>query len=66
LFLTVSLGNNVIFYGCKFKSLFNIRCTHRLDIPSCAAAFPVDLLGLLSSATLIASVFSGELTDEGR
>jgi hypothetical protein len=39
------------FDGYKFKSLFNIRCTDRLDIPSCAAAFLVDLLGLLCSAT---------------
>jgi hypothetical protein len=37
-----------------------------LDIPSCAAAFLVDLLGLLCSTTLTASVFSEERTDEGQ
>jgi hypothetical protein len=36
-----------------------------MDISSGAAAFLVDLLGLLCSATLIVSMFSGELTDEG-
>jgi hypothetical protein len=53
-------------YGYKFKSLFNIRCTDRLDSLSCAAAFLVDLLGLLCSSTLIARMFSGERTDEGQ
>jgi hypothetical protein len=52
-------------YGYKFKSLFNICFTDHLDIPSYTAAFLVDLLGLLCSATLTASVFSGECTDEG-
>jgi hypothetical protein len=60
LFRAVSLGNTVISYGYKFKSLFNIRCTDRLDIPSCAAAFLVELLGLLCRATLTASMLSGE------
>jgi hypothetical protein len=41
-------------------------CIDGLDIPSCAAAFLVDLLGLLCSATLTASMFSGERTDEGQ
>jgi hypothetical protein len=66
LFWSVSLGNSVILYGYEFKSLLSIRCTDRLDIPSCAAAFLVDLLGLLCSVTLTASVFSGERTEEGR
>jgi hypothetical protein len=48
------------------KPLFDIRCTDRLDIPSCAAAFLLDLLELFSSAILTASVFSGERTDEGQ
>jgi hypothetical protein len=56
LFWTVSLGNTFIWYGYKFKSLFNIHCTDHLDIPSCAAAFLVELLGLLCSATLTVSV----------
>jgi hypothetical protein len=63
LFLTVSLGNTLILHGYKFKPLFNIRCTDRLDIPSSAAAFFVDLLGLLCSVTLTASMFTGESTD---
>jgi hypothetical protein len=66
LFRTVSLGNTLILYGYKFKSLFNINYTDHLDIPSCAAAFLVDLLELLCSATLTASMFSGEHTDEGQ
>jgi hypothetical protein len=53
-------------YGYKFKSLFNIGCTDLLDIASCAAAFVLDLLGLVCSATLTATVFCGERTDEGR
>jgi hypothetical protein len=64
-FELLSLGNTVILYGYKFKALFNICCTDRLDIPSCAAAFPVDLLGPLCNATLTASMFSREHTDEG-
>jgi hypothetical protein len=36
----------------NIKSLFNICCTNRLDVPTCAAAFRVDSLGLLCSATL--------------
>jgi hypothetical protein len=55
LFWTVSLGNTVILYGYKFKSHFNISCTNHLDIPSCAAAFLVDLLGFLYTVTLAAS-----------
>jgi hypothetical protein len=43
LFWAVSLGNPAILYGYKSKSLFNIRCTDRVDILSCAAAFLVDL-----------------------
>jgi hypothetical protein len=66
LFLAVNLGNTVILYRYKFKSLSNISWTDRLDIPSCAAPFLLDLLGLLCSATLTISVFSGEWTDEGQ
>jgi hypothetical protein len=44
----------------------NIHCTNRLDIPGYAAAFLVDLLGLLCSATLTAPMFSREGTDEGQ
>jgi hypothetical protein len=61
-----SLGNTVILYEYRFKSLFSIRCTDCLDIPSCAAAFLVDLLGLLCSATVTVSMFSGGRTHEGR
>jgi hypothetical protein len=35
-----------------------------MNIPGCAAAFLVDLLGLLYNATLITSIFSGECTNE--
>jgi hypothetical protein len=56
----------LIILSPKLKSLFNIRCTYRLDIPSCAAAFLVGLLGLLCSATPTASMLTGERTDEGR
>jgi hypothetical protein len=66
LFLTLNVDNTVILYGYKFKSFLNIFCTDYLDIPSCAAAFVVDLLGLLCSAALTASVFSRERRDEGR
>jgi hypothetical protein len=66
MFVLNCLGNTAILYGYKFKSLFNIRCTDRLDIPSCAAAVLVDLLGLLCSATLTASMFSRKGTDEGQ
>jgi hypothetical protein len=66
LFWTVSLGNTVILYVYKFKSLFNIRWTHHLDIPCCAAAFLIGSLRLLCSATLTTSMFSGERTNEGR
>jgi hypothetical protein len=65
LYLTLNLGNTVILYGYTFKSLLNICCTDRLDITSCAAAFLVDLLGLLCSAILTASVFARECTDKG-
>jgi hypothetical protein len=58
--------NTVILYGYKFKSLFNICCTNAPDIPSCAAAFLVDLLGFLCSSTLMVSVFSGGRADEGQ
>jgi hypothetical protein len=64
--LNCKLGNTVILYGYKFKSLFSIRCTDRLKIPNCAAAFPVDLLGRICSTTLTALVFSRESTSEGR
>jgi hypothetical protein len=50
----------------KNSNHFSIRCTDPLDIPSCAAAFLVDLLGLLCSAILTAAMFSGERTDEDR
>jgi hypothetical protein len=53
-------------YEYKFKSLFSIHCTDCLDIPSCAAAFLVDFLELLYSATLTASMFSGECTGAGQ
>jgi hypothetical protein len=62
----ISLGNTVILYGHKFKSLFSFRRNDRLDIPSYAAAFLVDSLELLRSATVTASIFSGERKDEGR
>jgi hypothetical protein len=44
----------------------NIHWIDHLDIPCCAATSPVDLLGLLCSATLTASMFSGEHQDEIR
>jgi hypothetical protein len=47
--LNCKLGNTVIVYGYKFKKLFNILCTARLDIPSCAAAFLVDLRGFFAA-----------------
>jgi hypothetical protein len=43
----------------------SIHCIGCLDIPSRAAAFLVDLLVFLCSATLMASMFSRELADEG-
>jgi hypothetical protein len=66
LFWSLSLGNTVLLCGYKFKSLFNIRCTDRLGVPRCAATFLVDLLGLLCSDTLTASMLSGERTGERR
>jgi hypothetical protein len=54
------------FVWMQIQITFNIRCTARLDIPSCAAASPVEVLERLCSATLTASMFSGERTDEGR
>jgi hypothetical protein len=64
--LNSKFTQHCLLYGHKFKSLLNIQCTDRLDIPSCAAAFLVELLELLRSATQTASMFSGERTNEGR
>jgi hypothetical protein len=66
LFWAVSLSNIVLLYGYKLKSLFSIHCTDCLDNLISAATFCVDLLGLLCSAILTGSVFSGERTDEGQ
>jgi hypothetical protein len=65
LFKIVISGHTVILYGYKFKSLLGIHFTDRPDIPSCAAAYHIHLLGLPCSVTLTASLFSGECTDEG-
>jgi hypothetical protein len=59
--------------NCKFRQhchfvWIQIQITFRylLHRSICAAAFLLDLLGLLCSATLTASIFSGERNDEGR
>jgi hypothetical protein len=45
---------------------FSIFIAPIIYIPSCAAAFIFDSLGLLCNTTLTASMFSREFTDEGQ